>query len=276
MYIVGTSTCSNVVDEELLSSISNGGIKAFEISFDRYSKYRNFNYKNVSGLANNYGMKIWSLHLPYAPFDEIDPSSNDSEKRKFTFDEFINVIRYGSDIGIDKFIAHPSAEPINDIERCERLKNSADFFDELSEVSNKYGATIALENLPRSCIGRNSEEMKYLLSANDKLRVCFDTNHLLKEPISDFVNEVGSKIITTHISDCDFTDERHWLPGEGKIEWNRLVECLKSVNYKGIWLYEVKNSKFLRHGKVKYSELYNNALEILSDKHKNNDLGEGL
>lgn len=265
MYIVGTSTCGNVVDEELLSSINNGGIKALEISFDQYYKYRNFDYKKVNEFANSYGMKIWSIHLPYAPFDQIDPSSLDSEKRKFTFDEFINVIRYGSDIGIDKFIAHPSAEPINDIERCKRLKNSADFFDKLSEAANKYGAIIALENLPRSCIGRNSEEMKYLLSANDKLRVCFDTNHLLKESVSNFIKAVGPKIITTHISDCDFTDERHWLPGEGKINWKKLAESLESVNYKGIWLYEVKNSKLSAHDKVKYSELYNNALEILSD-----------
>ena len=56
-----------------------------------------------------------------------------------------------------------------------------------------------------------------LISADDRLRVCFDTNHLLKESIIDFIYNVGDKIITTHVSDYARENERHWLPGEGVI-----------------------------------------------------------
>jgi len=69
--------------------------------------------------------------------------------------------------------------------------------------------------------------------------VCFDTNHLLDEKIEDFIKELGSKIVTTHISDYDFKNERHWLPGEGDINWQSLMSALDTEGFDGVWLYEI-------------------------------------
>ena len=33
--------------------------------------------------------------------------------------------------------------------------------------------------------------------------------------------------------------ERHWLPGEGKIAWPRVLDALRAVDYRGVWLYEI-------------------------------------
>jgi sugar phosphate isomerase/epimerase len=74
--------------------------------------------------------------------------------------------------------------------------------------------------------------------------VCFDTNHLLSEDLCEFIEKVGDKIVSTHISDYDFVNERHWLPGEGKIDWQKLINELKKVNYNEMWLYEL-NMGFL-------------------------------
>jgi len=69
--------------------------------------------------------------------------------------------------------------------------------------------------------------------------VCFDTNHLLSQPIKEFIEDIGDKIITTHVSDYDFKNERHWLPGEGKTNWIELIETLEKVGYNGPILYEL-------------------------------------
>ena len=71
----------------------------------------------------------------------------------------------------------------------------------LAEKAASHGAVIAVENLPRTCLGKNSDEINELISANPKLKVCFDTNHLLKENISDFIKKTGKNIVTVHISD---------------------------------------------------------------------------
>ena len=78
-----------------------------------------------------------------------------------------------------------------------------------------------------------------LISADDRLRVCFDTNHLLKEQNENFIRRVGDRIVTLHVSDYDRINERHWLPGEGVTDWNGILDALDDVGYNGVWLYEI-------------------------------------
>ena len=35
-------------------------------------------------------------------------------------------------------------------------------------------------------------------------------------------------------------DERHQLPGNGKIDWKELLDLLESINYSGPFMYEVR------------------------------------
>ena len=102
------------------------------------------------------------------------------------------------------------------------------------------GAVIAVEDLPRTCLGNTSDDIRKLISVNDKLRVCFDTNHLLEEDNIEFMKKLADKIITLHISDYDFLNERHWLPGEGKLDWAAMFSTLKEIGYNGVWMYEIK------------------------------------
>ena len=55
-----------------------------------------------------------------------------------------------------------------------------------------------------------------------------------------FILDLGSRIITTHFSDYDLKNERHWLPGEGIIDWIEIIEALESVGYEGPLLYEMQ------------------------------------
>jgi sugar phosphate isomerase/epimerase len=101
------------------------------------------------------------------------------------------------------------------------------------------GITIAVENLPRTCLGNCSEDILQLLQADPRLKACYDTNHLLTENAIDFIRAVGEKIITVHVSDYDFHNEKHWLPYEGDINWVELVTALEEVGYTGPFMYEV-------------------------------------
>ena len=51
---------------------------------------------------------------------------------------------------------------------------------------------------------------------------------------------MGGRIITLHVSDYDFVDERHLLPGEGKNPWGEILRALEEVGYDGRFTYEVR------------------------------------
>lgn len=260
-YPVGLSLNNQrPLTEEGFRSLNESGIEVVEISHPDYSS---FDFKKVKNTAENAGVRIWSVHLPFMPFSEIDISSPDRNLRESTVSVLNEIIEKAGDAGIDKFIIHPSGEPIDDFEREERMKCSMESLDLLAEKAKKAGGVIAVEDLPRTCLGRNSDEILRLISVNENLRVCFDTNHLLSENIPDFIKNVGNKIVTTHVSDYDFINERHWIPGEGDVDWQTLVKALENINYGGVWLYEVNFEKG-RYGRrdLVYSDFYKNAESI--------------
>lgn len=268
MYQIGLSTCrGKLLNRETFECFSNAGITSLELSL-RDDQYRNIDYNNIEKLSKEYGVNLWSFHLPFTPFDEIDISSMDDNMRIYTVNYLKSLVNQASAHGFHKFIIHPSGEPINE-KREERLNYSKESLYELAEYASSKGAVIAVENLPRTCLGKNSAEIQELISAHNKLCVCFDTNHLLEESSIDFIHRLGQKIITLHISDYDFIDERHWLPGEGKIPWNELYNALNEISYNGVWMYELGFSEpeiITRSRDLTCEDFVRNANEIFDGK----------
>ena len=262
MYKIGLSSGSNIT-EELFANYQRAGISAMEISVS-LDKYGTLDYAEIARLAEKYGITLWSFHLPFWKYDI---------SRQEVADETIayhsELIRKASAIGINKFVVHPSGEPIEDSDRASRMARAKESLAILAEFAKAHGSVIAVEDLPRTCLGRNSEEMEELLSAHPDLRVCFDTNHLLTEDDCDFIRKLGNKIVTTHISDYDFINERHWLPGEGKLDWQAVLQAFKDIDYKGVWLYEVGfrcPKTIYRDRDLTCEDFVNNANEIFENK----------
>ena len=247
---IGASTCGR---ETLIDSVfeeyKDAGIKYMEISLKNIENYNDPDEKTdaiishdadkIKSAAIRNNVMIWSLHLPFGA-GYYDISCEEPEKRQNAVQKYSRLIGYASEIGAKIAVVHPSFEPIEDGIREERLKISADSLYILSKEAKKCGIKLAVENLPRTCLGRTSDEIMRLISVDDSLGVCFDVNHLLLQSHKDFVSEVGNKIITVHISDYDFLDERHWLPGKGKIDWKELIGLLKDAGYSGPFMNEVR------------------------------------
>lgn len=238
MKIGLSSCCVRNPDEEFFSSCSEAGVDCVEISL-KSDLCADFDLNAARKLSEKYGVELRSYHLPFTPFKTNDISSLDVEVRKKSVEYQKSLIKKAGSVGIKHFIIHPSAEPIEVADRRDRLLCSKFSLSELADEAEKYNAEICVENLPRTCLGRTSYDICELTKDDMRLRVCFDTNHLLGEYIPDFINKVGSKINAVHVSDYDFWNERHWLPGEGMIDWAELYSLLVKTGYNGPWMYEV-------------------------------------
>jgi len=267
MWKIGLSSNGFEHNEEFFDGVSKAGITDIEISRSYQDETDGIDYKKLKRLSNDYGVNLWSFHLPFAHDVTLCIESLDEKIRKFSIDFLSEHIRRATDIGIKKIVIHGSSEPIKPEERTEKMKRAKDSLNKLAEVSLNSGAVLAVENLPRTCLGNVSTELKDMISVHNNLKVCFDVNHLLKESHTGFINNLGDKIITTHISDYDFIDERHWLPGEGDIDWNNLYSLLKSVNYDGVFMYEVPViiDTLIRERPLEYTDYVKNARQIFSE-----------
>lgn len=241
MNRIGLSTCGKKIGYELFCQYREAGIECVEVTVP-YDAYLDLDYAQIARDAEKAGVTLWSLHLPFGPFENrsaTDIASLDEEHRAATVAYYTVIMKKAASAGIHTIVIHPCLEPVADENRRQRLNAAKVSLKELAENAQQLGQVIAVEDLPRSCLGRNSGEILELISADDRLRVCFDTNHLLSEDPVEFIRKVGDRIVTTHVSDYDFIDERHWVPGEGKQDWQRLLAAFREVGYSGPWLYEV-------------------------------------
>lgn len=267
MNKIGISLGVSGQTREVYEKCKNAGIQCVEISTGYIPDVKALSFSDCKTLADEFSLELNSYHVPFGPFEELDISSRDSSFRRSSASYSAECIKKAAEIGIKIFVIHPSGEPIGEDERAERIKCSQESLAYLAEVSAECGGVLAVEDLPRSCLGRDSGEIIKLLNADKRLRVCFDTNHLLYENCADFVKKLGDKIITTHVSDCDFVNERHWLCGEGKVDWKALYSALKAANYNGAWLYEIglwTPGTIVRPRHLVYEDFVKNANEIFS------------
>ena len=265
MYKIGVST-PKAIDEEMFMLYSDAGIAQMEVSVNK-EQSEALDFDKLQEWSQKYGIELYSFHLPFWPFDQIDISNPFIAEKSVEY--FKGYIDKGTKIGIDKYIIHPSGEPIDECDRAMRMEVAKKSLSCLAEYAYARGATICVENLPRTCLGRDSSDILELISADDKLRVCFDTNHLLGENPIDFIKAIGDKIVTMHVSDYDFKNERHWLPGEGLLDWQSVLAAIKEIGYKGSWLYEINLEApwtINRPRALTYQDFHNNAMELFEGK----------
>jgi sugar phosphate isomerase/epimerase len=266
-YRVGLS-CGGLgkeIKRETFLSCKEAGISAIEISVDK-TKYGEIPFEQLEEWSKESGVEVWSMHMPFSVSMRIDISSEDEEVRRHTVDYFKELIVRANKAGIKRFVIHPSCEPIAEEERARKIQYSKESLRELAEFAAEYDSILAIENLPRTCLGRDSKEMLELVSAHEKLGICFDTNHVLKEDVGDFVRNIAHKVVTLHVSDCDFENERHWLPGEGNVNFEEIVSALEEANYTGVWLYEIgfqTPDNIKRERDLTFSDFTENAKKIL-------------
>lgn len=239
---VGTSY--NVKNEATLEQIKEAGLDCIELvlhgkGWDTGFEQLSTQFAAVVKEAERVGLEIWSVHLPYG--HDWDVSCPDPIKREQIITSLSSILQLADGWGAGRAILHPSYEPIPAEERQERLALCRDGLHELAQRSNGLNVKIAVECLPRTCLGNTSEEILYLIEPTPELIVCCDVNHLLLETAPEFINKVGPRIGTVHMSDYDGIDERHWMPGKGVTDWKSVIRSLADQGYEGPFLFEVRN-----------------------------------
>ena len=217
---------------------ARAGVACVEISLPGRD-YPSFPYAEFARRAHDAGVDVRSFHLPFYTDETVDPASLDPAIRRRSAEIQLRCLDEAAAMGARFAVVHACLEPVEDADRAARLEVSRESMAALAEAGAERGIVICVENLPRSCLGNTAPELLSIVAADPRLRVCFDVNHLLLESHAEFLRAAGPLIATLHISDYDFVNERHWLPGEGKIDWIALADGLDAIGYADAFTYEL-------------------------------------
>jgi sugar phosphate isomerase/epimerase len=182
------------------------------------------------------GLPVNCIHIPFG--DRWNPCLLDEEKRLAVVEKFRAILARTAPVKPFGYIVHGSFEPNGDEEREAKIEQLKRSMREMADATESY---LCVEILPRTCLLNTAKEARRIIEeiGIQNVRICIDVNHFLQEKAEDGAMLLGDLIKTTHISDHDYIDERHWMPGEGKIDWNALLGAFEKIGYKGAFNYEL-------------------------------------
>jgi sugar phosphate isomerase/epimerase len=233
----------NLEKDDTLQLLAESGLSAVELMY--ISDFTKPGWvKRVRKILTESNILINSVHAPFG--NEVDISRCDDGGQEYAIAAIAQSIEMAKQLGAGILVVHASAEPIDQREREQRLEQSSRGLTALVKMVEPLGIRLAVELLPRTCLGNTAEELMQLVEQQplEQVGICLDTNHPADaSKLPEYVKKLKNRLITTHISDYDGIDEKHWLPFSGIIDWGAFADALHQISYRGAFIYEVTIDK---------------------------------
>lgn len=139
-------------------------------------------------------------------------------------------------------------------------------------IAKSKQMAIALEFLPRSCLGNNEEDLLSMAEPFDaaSVGVCLDVNHVMSRAskLPAIIERLAPRLLSAHISDYDGIDECHWLPGLGVIDWHAVYNAFRLTEKPITLIYEIASKHGSPSDQLKLLKaLENNHNRVLGSIH---------
>lgn len=197
--------------------------------------------RRLGELQRNSSLQFVAVHPPARDGWAIDTFN--ARRREKTYDCLRQLIDGALRLGIRKLVLHPGGRrPDSETETQMALAVVADLVDRLLAFLEDRPLQLCLENTLPHHLGGHLSELKWLdQNTEGEFKLTLDTSHasLGKTPIMDYVSEFGSRIRHTHLSDNHGSYDDHLPPGEGQLDFPRILRKLLQKGRVDCWLLEV-------------------------------------
>jgi sugar phosphate isomerase/epimerase len=193
------------------------------------------------------GMEAYSFHAPFAP--QIDIASSDLAQRQSSIAEILTAAEAAAAMRVHYFVLHPGPEnpaPTPVEEQLPHMHNVIDSINQIALHCKDLGIMCALENkLPHLLFG-NTSDLLWILDgvSTAEVGICLDTGHAaLAGDMHNLVHKLSTHLRIIHAHDNGGTDDKHLPPGDGKIDWKKLLRDLIGIRFHGALILEMAGNK---------------------------------
>lgn len=205
-------------------------------------------------IINRVGIKV-TIHMPFGkPWNDLASQWDNDRAEIVKF--YGKIMKKLEPCSPAVYVFHPGGEGLNK-DNAELVLNN--LYKSAEELAHLTDAKICIENMVRSNVCETVDQMLRLLENAPSVNCVLDINHLLHDKTEDAILRLGKRLKHLHISDYDFINERHMMPGDGKIDWMKAIACLDEIGYDGIFNYEVSAGKYgytIKDLKDNYDKLF--------------------
>ncbi|WP_243135748.1 sugar phosphate isomerase/epimerase family protein [Acetobacterium tundrae] len=207
--------------EERIKIIADAGFDEAMISWEDEFEPWALKKEAFPEIVRSSGLGITNIHAPFIGYNDIWEATRLEIQPKL--EVFKDYIRDCKRFDIPAMVMHT-----NDLDDFKPdLDKGKAFFSELADTAEKYGVDLAVENVSRQYL------LDYLLGEIDAphFGMCYDSSHdfLEIENSGRILKKYKYRIKALHLSDNDFQEDRHWIPREGNIPLDEVMQELLSV-----------------------------------------------
>jgi sugar phosphate isomerase/epimerase len=230
---VSTLALSPTPLESVLSCLEDRNVEYCEVMNE-------YPYNTIDkDVVESYKVKI-SIH---SPLSDVNIASYNDKMRRSSVSQIKSSIDTAASLGSDVVVVHPGQVPILGKKFLERIKDhSLESLRECSNYADENDVMLCIENMP------DFEEL-LLKDLNEVHNVAEELNsyitldvghaHNMNFPEEEMLSSPRIKHI--HLSDNDGSYDSHCAIGSENIDFKSLFNELKSINYDGILVVEVKD-----------------------------------
>jgi sugar phosphate isomerase/epimerase len=223
-----------------LKAASDKGFRYIEYSDNNspsLNEAKSGKFKNVKSIAEDYGIKIISVHIP--PENDI-PELNNNLRANALQNAKLNLFN-AAELGAQYAVLHlPFVGDKSEQELEVIQKTFYESLPELLEEAQKLQITILLENTIGPWCGNIEIVNNIIRSYGNSIGFCLDIGHSIIEkynPINAIL-ENADTLKYLHVHDNKGKKDLHLIPGEGIASWERIFDALLDSRFDGIFMFE--------------------------------------
>lgn len=202
--------------------------------------------------AAEYGVEFYQAHAPF-PFYKL----GQDEMNEYLFMIMEKCAAICDYVDCRRMIVHPCFNSYEEqMEHDDEWKLNIERYTRLIPALKKYNIICCLENMFTGSKGKiygaicsdMYEAAAYIdelnaIAGEKRFGFCMDTGHalLVGQDIYNALLKIGDRVEAFHIHDNDGISDQHVLPYTGKLNWDRFIEGVKAIGYKGTLSFETFN-----------------------------------
>lgn len=194
------------------------------------------------------GVRYETLHAPFGHINDIWLDCEGAEAMQAELKDCVDkCVLAGAGIAVVHLSSGQNPPPVTDLGRAR--------FTELVEYADKKGVKIAFENQ------RKLANLAWALETfanTDAVGFCWDCGHEnCFTPGRQFMPLFSDQLICTHIhdNDCVFNEDKHMLPFDGGLDFDRVARQLRESPFGGTLMLEVMAGASASYGGRNYQGL---------------------
>lgn len=230
---------------DILEAVRDAGFELIEVcSFPAHLDYHHLDgVRRARERMNALGMCAESLHAPFA--ERIDITAPDPALREEAVLELLRACEAAAVLGCRHVVLHPGPEREGrppEQEFLERMRHAAESLNRVAARCCQLGVRLLLENMLAHLLFGHVRDMMYLLGEINTCEVgaCLDTGHAhLAGEMDVVIQKLSGHLRMVHINDNWGDWDAHLPPGEGGIDWVRVLRELRGTRFNGVLVLEL-------------------------------------